>query len=108
MGDSLPFLLIFDGVDVSREKKVGTEVVVLGTSGIPIRKRTGDLDRLILKGSFMLWDNPAGKAAAFGQFNEKIDVLSSQTKTALINGIKNISSEIFINRPFGKQSAPPR
>jgi hypothetical protein len=107
MSDSLAYLLILDGIDVSREKKAGTTVVVLGTSGIPIRKTTGDCDRITLKGSFVLWDNLAGKAAALGQINEKSDVVFSNTKNALMSGIKDISSEIFINRPFGKQSSPP-
>jgi hypothetical protein len=102
VSDSLPYLLILDYITVSREKKQGTTVVVMGMNGIPIRKKTGAYDRLVLKGTFLLWDNLAGKLAAFGKLKQTSEVLTVMTKTTWIDLVKNISLAIFANVPYGK------
>jgi hypothetical protein len=108
ISDGLPYLLILDSVNVSREKKVGKTVVVIGPNGMMAPKRTGDSDRLTMKGTFVLWDNLAGKTAAFGRINEKTDVLFNRTKNALLAIVKHVSSDIFSDQPYGVQTAPPR
>jgi hypothetical protein len=107
ISDSLAYLLILDYFDVSREKKLGKTVVVMGMYGTPAPRRTGDSDKLILRGTFVLWDNLAGKMAAFGQINEKSDVLFGMTKNTWITIVKNISSNIFTNQPYGISTAAP-
>jgi len=102
MGDSLPYLLILDSINVSREIKTGKTVVVMGLNGMPMPRTIGASDKLIIKGTFVLWDNLGGKMAAFGQINEKSDVVFAMTKNTWINFVKTISSNIFLDKPYGE------
>ena len=106
-GDSLPYLLILDHIDVSRDKNPGKTVVVGGMYGIPMKTKTGEFDNLKIKGTFVLWDNFAGKIAAFGQINEKSSVLPAMTQNSWIDIVQSISTGIFINQPYGIQTAAP-
>ena len=107
-GDSLQYLLILDHIDVSREKNPGKMVVVGGMYGIPTKRIIGEFDNLKIKGTFVLWDNVAGKIAAFGQISEKSDVLTAMTKNSWTDIVQRISTDIFINQPYGIQTAAPR
>jgi hypothetical protein len=105
--DSAHYLLILDNIEVSREKNPGKTVVVGGMYGIPTKRTIGELDILKIKGTFALWDNVAGKTAAFGLINVKSDVLPAMTQNSWIDIIQRISTEIFINQPYGMQSSAP-
>jgi hypothetical protein len=104
MGDSVPYLLVIDGIDVSREKKPSSTIAVMGMYGIPARRTVPGSDKLIMKGTFVLWDNSAGKTAAFGQISEKYEVVSTMTKDTWVAIVKSISSNIFIDKPYGEST----
>jgi hypothetical protein len=106
MGDSLPFLLILDYFKVSRDQKSGTTMVSMGPNGTMRTIRVGAYDNLVLTGTFVLWDNLAGKIVSFGKINEKTSVILSMTKQTWITTVKSISEKIFINTPYGKWTAP--
>jgi hypothetical protein len=104
MDDSVPFLLILDSFDISRERKSGTTVVTTGLYGTMAPRKVGASDNLILKGTFVLWDNLAGKIVSFGKINENKDVLTGLTKQTWITAVESISSKIFNDTPYGTSS----
>ncbi len=99
--DGFQYLLILDDIDVAREKKSGGTVLLVKMYGKPMVMRPGDSDKLIINGKFVLWDNTAGKIAAFGKIDGKTDVISPMTKNTWINFVENISSEVFSNLTDG-------
>jgi hypothetical protein len=108
LGDSLPYLLILDNIDVSRKMNPGKKVMMVDLYGMPMEKKTGEIDNLKIKGTFALWDNSAGKIAAFGRIDQKFDVLPAMTKNSWVETVRRISKDIFINQPYGIQSVSPR
>jgi hypothetical protein len=102
VGDSAAFLLILDTITISRDQKTGTTVVTTGPNGMMRTNKVGAHDNLILKGTFALWDNLAGKIVSFGKISEKTDVLSlAMTKQTWIAMVKSVSSKIFVGTPYG-------
>jgi hypothetical protein len=108
LGDSLQYLLILDNIDVSRKKNPGKKVMMVDLYGMPMEKKTGEIDNLKIKGTFALWDNAQGKIAAFGRINEEFDALPVMTKNSWAGIVRKISKNIFINQPYGIQTAAPR
>jgi hypothetical protein len=103
-GDSVPFLLIIDNLDISREQNPGTSVVTRGLYGTMGIRKVGAYDNLILKGTFALWDNFAGKIVSFGKITEKEDISMGLTKQTWITMVERISSQIFVDKPYGISS----
>jgi hypothetical protein len=106
MGDSARFLLILDRFDISRDKKPGTRTVTRGIYGTMGITTVGASDKLVVKGTFVLWDNLAGKIVSFGKINEKTDVIVALTKQTWITAVESISSKIFVDTPYGIESVP--
>ncbi len=104
--DSVPFLLILDYFDISRVQKAGTAMVSTGLYGTMRVNKIGASDNLILTGTFVLWDNIAGKIVSFGKINEKTAVVMAMTKQTWITAVKSISSKIFVDTPYGISSVP--
>ena len=100
-GDSVPYLLIFDNFDISREQKPGT--TGFGANGA--MATTAGSDKLILTGTFVLWDNLAGKIVSFGKINEKQGVFMAMTKNTWIGILRKLSSKVFIGKPYGKAAS---
>lgn len=98
--DTLPFVLILDNIAISREKTAAAPMM-MGPSGA-MKGGGGGSDNLILTGTFVLWDNAAGKIVSFGKLNEKAGVFVAMTKNTWIGMAKNISGKIFIGKPYGK------
>jgi hypothetical protein len=73
-----------------------------------MEKKLGEIDNLKIKGTFALWDNSAGKIAAFGRINKTFDALPAMTKNSWTEIVRRISKDIFINQPYGIQSVSPR
>ncbi len=103
-GDSAAFLLFLDRFEVSRDRKTGTTMVSTGPYGTMRTTRVGASDKLILKGTFALWDNLAGKIVAFGKISQKTDVVTAITKQTWIAAVESIASKIFVDTPYGIQS----
>jgi hypothetical protein len=106
VGDSVPFLLILDYFDISRDQKSGSTVVTMGPYGTMRTTKVGASDNLVLTGTFVLWDNLAGKIVSFGKINEKTGVLMAMTKQTWITAVESISSKIFVDTPYGILSVP--
>jgi hypothetical protein len=104
IADSVPFLLIIDNLDISREQNPGTSVVTRGLYGTMGIRKVGAYDNLIIKGTFALWDNLAGKIVSFGKISEKEDISMGLTKQTWITMVERISSKIFVDTPYGISS----
>jgi hypothetical protein len=87
-------------------QKAGTTVVTVGLYGTMGTRKVGALDNLVMKGTFVLWDNIAGKIVAFGKINEKMDVSMGLTKQTWMTALENISSKLFTDTPYGIPSVP--
>ena len=106
MSDSVPFFLILDNFDISRDKKAGTTVVTAGPNGTMRTNKVGAYDNLVLRGTFVLWDNLAGRIVSFGKIFEKTGVVPALTKKTWITAVESISSKIFVDTPYGILSVP--
>lgn len=105
-GESAPFVLVIDNISISRVKKAGTPMMAggggMGVGGGMMMGGSGGSDNLVLAGTFVLWDNTAGKIVSYGKIDEKAGVFLAMTKNTWIAMVNNISSKIFIGKPYGK------
>jgi hypothetical protein len=96
--ENFPFVLVIDNVKVSRKQTSG--MTMMGANGTS--STTGGSDKLVVTGTFSLWDNTAGKVVAFGKLNEKAGVFIAMTKNTWLSMVKSVSKDIFIGKPYGK------
>jgi hypothetical protein len=105
VGDSVQFLLILDSISVSKEYQPGLTMTTPGANGMTTP--AGGSESLVLRGAFALWDNLEGKPAAFGRIEETSGVFTAMTKNTWAALVKNVSSGIFLGKPYGQRTAAP-